>query len=92
MKKFGTWVLDHLKLVFTILTFGIAFLVIGIVMLSSYMGYQAYEKKFDQNDLDIRSLSPAQPTTIEINDGFKSSLKKSVVMPASLTSVQPLRP
>ena len=88
MKKFGTWVLDHLKLVFTILTFGIAFLVIGIVMLSSYMGYQSYEKKFDQNDLDIRSLSPAQPTTIEINDGFKSSLKKRFTFEAGMEELK----
>ena len=88
MKKFGTWVLDHLKLVFTILTFGIAFLVIGIVMLSSYMGYKAYEKKFDQNDLDIRSLSPAQPTTIEINDRFKSSFKKRFTFEAGMEELK----
>ncbi|MBO7573894.1 MAG: hypothetical protein J6T25_03880 [Bacilli bacterium] len=88
MKKFGTWVLDHLKLVFTILTFGITFLVIGIIMLSSYMGYKAYEKKFDQNDLDIRSLSPAQPTTIEINDRFKSSFKKRFTFEAGMEELK----
>ena len=82
MKKFGTWVLDHLKLIFTLLTFGIAFLVIGIVMLSSYMGYQSYEKKFDKDDLEKRSNSPAQPTTIEFADKFKSKYRKTFLFDA----------
>ena len=84
MKKFGSWVLDHLKLVFTILTFGITLIVIGLVMLTSYTSYKAYEKKFNQNDLDIRSLSPAQPTSIEIADKFKSQFKKRFTFEAGM--------
>lgn len=76
MKKFGSWVLDHLKLVFTILTFTITLVVIGVVMLTSYTSYKKYEANFNQNDLDIRSLSPAQPTNTEISDSFKSQYSK----------------
>ena len=76
MKAFGNWILDHLKLVATILIFGITFVVIGLVMLTSYTGYKSYESKFKQNDLDIRSLSPAQPTNTEITDKFKSENSK----------------
>ena len=72
MKKFATWVLDHLKLVFTILTFGIALIVVGIVMISSYTSYKAYEANFRQNDLDTRSLSAAQPASTELVESFKS--------------------
>ena len=88
MKKFGSWVLDHLKLVFTILTFGITLIVIGLVMLTSYTSYKAYEKKFAQNDLDIRSLSPAQPTSIEIADKFKSQFKKRFTFEAGMDELK----
>ena len=88
MKKFGSWVLDHLKLVFTILTFGITLIVIGLVMLTSYTSYKAYEKKFNQNDLDIRSLSPAQPTSIEIADKFKSQFKKRFTFEAGMDELK----
>lgn len=88
MKKFGSWVLDHLKLVFTILTFGITLIVIGLVMLTSYTSYKAYEKKFAQNDLDIRSLSPAQPTSIEIADKFKSQFKKRFTFEAGMEELK----
>ena len=88
MKKFGSWVLDHLKLVFTILTFGITLIVIGLVMLTSYTSYKAYEKKFNQNDLDIRSLSPAQPTSIEIADKFKSQFKKRFTFEAGMEELK----
>lgn len=88
MKKLGSWVLDHLKLVFTILTFGITLIVIGLVMLTSYTSYKAYEKKFNQNDLDIRSLSPAQPTSIEIADKFKSQFKKRFTFEAGMDELK----
>lgn len=76
MSKFGSWVRDHLKLIFTILTFTITLVVIGVVMLNSYTSYKKYEANFNQNDLDVRSLSPAQPTNTEISDNFKSQYSK----------------
>lgn len=75
MKKVGNWVLDHLKLVFSIAVAFITCLVILIVMVSSYTSYKTYEARFNQNDLDIRSLSPAQPTATEIVPNYKSKLK-----------------
>ena len=78
MKKVLNWVLDHLKLVVTILVFGVTFIVIGAVMLSSYTSYKRYEANFNQNDLDIRSLSPAQPNNIEFDDNFKSQYGKKL--------------
>ena len=75
MKKFGTWLLNHLGLILGIVTFTITFAVIGFVMLGSYTSYLAYEKQFNETDLEIRSLSGAQPLFIEIQDNFKSEYK-----------------
>ena len=76
MNKFITWILDHLKLVVTIVVFTVTLIVIGLYMLTSYVSYQGYAARFKQNDLDIRSLSPAQPTSTEIVDKFKSENSK----------------
>ena len=78
MKKFTTWVLDHLKIVAAILVFGVTLIVIGVVMLNSFTSYQKYERDFEQNDLNVRSLSPAQPVNSEIIDDFKSSYKNEL--------------
>ena len=75
MKKIGTWLLNHLGLILGIVTFTITFAVIGFVMLGSYTSYLAYEKQFNETDLEIRSLSGAQPQFIEIQDNFKSEYK-----------------
>lgn len=88
MKKFINWVLDHLKITATILVFGITFIVIGVVMLTSYTSYMKYERDFEQNDLNIRSLSPAQPVNIEFIDDFKSSYKKELSFNAQDLNVQ----
>lgn len=78
MKKFVNWILDHLKLVAAIVVFGVTFLIIGLVMLTSYTSYKAYENKFNESDLEVRSLSPAQPINIEIIDDYKSSFGKKL--------------
>ena len=83
MKKLGTWLLNHLGLILGIVTFTITFAVIGFTMLGSYTSYLAYEKKFDETDLEIRSLSGAQPQYIEIQDNFKSEYKNKLVLGAS---------
>lgn len=75
MKKIGTWLLNHLGLILGIVTFTITFAVIGFVMLGSYTSYLAYEKQFNETDLEIRSLSGAQPLFIEMQDNFKSEYK-----------------
>ena len=70
MKKVLTWMLNHLVLIFGVVVFTITFAVIGSVMYNSYKSYKAYEEKYYQNDLDTRSLSPANPTRIEFEDDF----------------------
>lgn len=66
----SNWFLNHLKLLLGVVVFGVTFAIVGIVMYKSYTSYQDYEKRFDQNDLAVRSLSPAEPKRIEIEDGF----------------------
>ena len=70
MKKVLTWLLNHLKLVLGIIVFITTFAIIGTVMLNSYKAYKAYEEKFYQNDLDMRSIAPAEPNNIDIDDEF----------------------
>ena len=82
MKKLGTWLLNHLGLVLGIVTFTVTFVVIGFVMLGSYTNYLAYEKQFNETDLEIRSLSSAQPQLIEMQDNFKSEYKNKLVLSA----------
>ena len=82
MKKLGTWLLNHLGLVLGIVTFAVTFAVIGVVMLNSHNAYLAYEKQFNETDLEIRSLSGAQPKLIEINDEFKSEYKNTLAFSA----------
>ena len=83
MKKLGTWLLNHLGLILGIVTFTITFAVIGFTMLGSYTNYLAYEKQFNETDLEIRSLSGAQPKFIEMQDNFKSEYKNTLVLGAS---------
>lgn len=88
MNKVGEWFLNHLKLVLAILTFGITFTIIGVVMLNSYTSYQAYAKKFDANDLEVRSLAAAEPKRIEFEDNFKSEYKNKLSLAASDLAVE----
>ena len=87
MKTFGKWVLDHLRMVVAIAVFGITFIVIGAVILGSYASYKKYEKVFNANDLEVRSLMGAQPKYIEINDSFKSEYKNRKTLEAEALSV-----
>ena len=82
MKKVGEWFLNHLKLVLAILTFGITFIVIGVVMLNSFTSYKDYEAKFNANDLEVRSASAAQPTRTEIDDNYKAAYKNKLLFAA----------
>ena len=47
-------------------------------MLNSHNAYIAYEKQFNQTDLEVRSVSAAQPKLIEMNDAFKSEYKNKL--------------
>ena len=74
--------LNHLVIILGVVVFAITFAVIGSVMYNSYKSYKLYEEKYYQNDLDTRSLSPANPTRIEFEDDFVTfnddgSLKKT---------------
>ena len=86
-KGFGTWILNHLKTVLAILVFGITGVIIAVVMMNSYNSYQDYEKKFNQNDLELRSLSAAQPKRIEIEDGYKAAYANKLIFDASELNV-----
>lgn len=70
MNKFTTWILNHLKLVLGIVTFTVTFVVIGVVMLSSYNSYQDYEKRYNATDLEVRSAAAASPNRIEFEDDY----------------------
>ena len=70
MKKFLTWILNHLKLVLGIVTILVTATVVGLVMLNSYTSYQAYEERYNANDLDIRSRVAAEPKRMDIEDDF----------------------
>lgn len=78
MKKVLTWILNHLRLILALIVFPITLLVIGLTMLNSYTSYQAYEKRYDAMDLDVRSQSPAAPKKIDFEDSFKSSHKQEL--------------
>lgn len=76
------WILNHLRAFVAIVAFGITFVIVGIVMLSSYVNYKNEEKAYYQRDLDVRSVAAAAPTSIDINDEFVTynndgSIKKS---------------
>lgn len=78
MKKFATWCLNHLGLLLGIVTFTVTFAVIGVTMLNSHNAYLEYEQKFNEADLEIRSVSPAQAQSIEFNDDFRSTYKNEL--------------
>lgn len=87
MKKFATWCLNHLGLLLGIVVFTVTFAIIGGVMLNSYNAYLAYVKDFNETDLEIRSLSGAQPIAIEMNDNFKSEYKNELSVTADELNV-----
>ena len=80
MKKVLNWILNHLGILLGVVTFAVTFAVIGVVMLNSHNAYLAYEKEFNQTDLEVRSVSAAQPKLIELNDNFKSEYKNKLVL------------
>lgn len=72
MKKVLNWILNHMVLIVGILVFGIALGVGGGAVLKTQTDYQAYEVKYDENDLEVRSMYDAQPKRIEIADDYVS--------------------
>ena len=88
MKKVLTWILNHLGIILGVIVFVITFAVIGSVMLNSKKAYDAYEKQFNQTDLEVRSVSAAQPKLIEINDTFKSEYKNKLELGINELNVQ----
>lgn len=82
MKKILTWVLNHSKAALAILTFGVTLIVIGAVMLGSYSSYKAYERRYNANDLAVRSAAAASAKRVEVNDSYKTKLKNKLVVDA----------
>ena len=72
MKKVFEWILNHLVLIVGILVFGIALGVWGGSVLKTNLDYKTYEAKYDENDLEVRSMYDAQPKRIEIDDKYVS--------------------
>ena len=70
MKKVLNWILNHMVLIVAILVFGVALGVGGGSVLKTQTDYRAYEVKYDENDLEVRSLYDAQPKRIEIADKY----------------------
>ena len=64
------WILNHLKTVVAVLAFTITIVIVGSVMLSSYISYKNYEKDYYQKDLNTRAAASAAPTSIDVNDDF----------------------
>ena len=78
-EKKENWFLRHMRLTAAIGIFGITFIIIGIVMLSSYTSYKNYEKTYYANDLAVRSAAQAAPKVVEVNNNFKSKYGKKLV-------------
>lgn len=87
MKKVLNWVLNHFVLVAGILVLVVTLGIIGGVMLNSHSSYLAYEKRYDQTDLEIRSDAPAAPGYIEFNNSFKSKYPKTLKLSAQELTV-----
>ena len=88
MKKFGTWVLDHLKLVTTIVVFGVTAIIMAVYLIASYGAYQGYAKEFDKNDLEKRSQQAAQSLATEIVKSYSSPYGKKLSFNADDLNVQ----
>ena len=82
------WILNHMRIVAAILVFGITAVIIGVVMISSYTSYQAYEKKYNANDLELRSALAAAPKKVEINDQYKSKYANNYTTNVEAGAVQ----
>lgn len=87
MKKVINWILNHFVLVGGLLTLVIILGVIGGMMLNSHLSYQAYEKRYDAIDLDVRSAAPAAPGYIEFDNQFKSRYPNSLTLAAQELTV-----
>ena len=88
MKKVLTWILNHLRIILALIVFPVALLVVGGIVLKSYTSYQAYEKRYDAMDLDVRSQSPAAPKRIDFEDDFKSNCKQELSFNAADMNVK----
>ena len=72
MKKVLTWIINHLRIVIGAIAV-VALVIVGVsVMVVSYNKYLAEDKKFNENDLLVRSAVEAAPKNININDKFAS--------------------
>lgn len=72
MKKVGQWFINHMVLVVGIVVLIAVLGVSGGIMLHSISAYEKYEGKYDDNDLEVRSMYDAAPKKIEIIDNFVS--------------------
>ena len=72
MKKFGLWILNHIRLILALTVVTVTLVVAGSVMLSSYLSYKKYEAQYYADDLAARSKVEPAPKGVEINDKFVS--------------------
>lgn len=88
MKKVLNWILDHLKLVFSLTVLVVVAIVVTVVMTSSYGTYKSYVKEYDAADLEARSQQAAQPIASEIVKSYSSPYGKKLSFDADDLTVQ----
>lgn len=79
MKKVFTWILNHLVIILAVLVFVPVLAVSGSLIAKSYQDYQVYEEQYYADVLEVRALSEAQPSAIEIQDSYVSYAKDGSV-------------
>ena len=94
MKKVLNWIINHMVLIVGILVFGVVLGVGGGLVLKTQLDYKTYEAKYDENDLEVRSMYDAQPKTIEIADNYVSynsdgSIKSSKSSYKNVQNIEP---
>ena len=72
MKKVLSWIVNHLRLVITLSVVAVTLVVVGSVMLSSYISYKNYETQYNADDLEARSKVEPAPKGVDINDKYAS--------------------
>lgn len=70
MKKLLNWVLAHLRLVIVLSVVTVTLVVVGSVMLSSYVSYKNYEAQYNADDLEARSKVEPAPKGVDIIDNY----------------------
>lgn len=72
MKKVLSWIVNHLRLVIAVTVSAVTLIVVGSVMLNSYISYKNYEAQCNADDLEARAKVEPAPKGVDINDKYAS--------------------